>query len=65
VPAATLKAAFAASGYRHQRIDRALTRYLAAGLMRKSGTHKHETYALTLSGEQHAAALVRHLSGPR
>ncbi len=65
VPAARLRAALAASGHRLKRPDRALTPYLTAGLVRKGGRHKHETYALTAPGSQRAAALVTHLAPRR
>lgn len=65
VPAVHLRAALPGSGHRLKRPDRALTPYLAAGLVRKGGRHKHETYALTARGAQHAAALVRHLAPRR
>ena len=61
VPAARLKAALAASGHRPKRLDRAIAQHLAAGLVRKGGHHKHETYALTTPGCQHATALARKL----
>ncbi|MGD0945972.1 MAG: hypothetical protein ABSA52_00960 [Candidatus Binatia bacterium] len=50
VPATRLKAALAASGHRPKRLDRVLAPHLAAGLVSKSGRHRHETYALTISG---------------
>jgi hypothetical protein len=62
VPATRLKAALAASGHRPKRLDRVLASYLAAGLVLKGGRHRHERYALTMSGRQHAAALARRLS---
>lgn len=62
VPAARLNAALAASGHRLKRPGRVLTSYVAAGLVRRGGRHKHETYALTLPGAQHAAALVKRLA---
>jgi hypothetical protein len=65
VPAARLRAALAASGHRLKRPDRALTPHLIAGLVRKGGRHKHETYALTTPGSQRAAALVRRLAPSR
>jgi hypothetical protein len=61
VPAARLKAALLASGHRPKRLDRAIAPHVAAGLVRKGGRHKHETYALTTPGCQHAAALARKL----
>lgn len=62
VPAVRLRAAVAASSYRVQRLDRALTQYIAAGLLQKAGRYQHTTYALTASGAQRAAALVRRLT---
>ncbi len=61
VPAVRLRAAVAGSGLRLQRLDRVLRRYLSAGLVRRGGRRKQPTYALTPSGAQHGAALVRYL----
>jgi len=60
VPAIRLRAALEASGHPVRRVDRILAPYLSAGFVRKAGRHKHETYALTLTGAQRAAALARH-----
>lgn len=57
VPATRLKAALAASGHRPKRLDRVIAPHLAAGLVSKSGRHRHATYALTISGRQHAGSL--------
>ncbi len=65
VPAARLHAALAASGHRLKRPGRVLTSYVEAGLVRKGGRHKHETYTLTLPGSQRAAALVKHFASGR
>jgi len=65
VPATRLKAALAASGHRPKRLDRVLAPHLAAGLVLKGGRHRHETYALTMPGRQHAAALARRLCEQR
>ena len=61
-PAVRLRAALAASGYRVRRVDRALGRYVLAGLVCKAGRHKHETYSLTAPGTRHAAVLARQLA---
>ncbi len=65
VPATRLKASLAASGYRPTRFDRALAPHIAAGLIRKNGSHMHESYALTTAGDQRVAALLSQLSSPR
>ncbi len=61
VPARRLQAALAASGHRPKRIGRTLAPHIAAGWVRKGGSHKHETYALTGPGQAHAATLARQL----
>ena len=61
VHAARLQAAMTASGYRLKRLDRALARYLGAGLLRKGGRRKRAIYAVSTQGERHAVAVVRHL----
>ena len=65
VPATRLKAAFAASRYRMQRVDRALAPHMASDWVRRSGRHTHQTYFLTTTGCQHAAALARQLARQR
>jgi hypothetical protein len=60
IPAVRLRAALVASGHRLRRVDRVLAPAVRAGLVRKGGGHKHETYALTAPGARRAAFLVRH-----
>lgn len=62
VPTVRLQTAVAASGHRVQRLDRALMRYISAGLIQKGGRYKRVTYGLTASGAQRADALVRRLT---
>lgn len=63
VAPARLDAAFTASGRRLKRVDRAIARHLATGLIRRGGPHKHPTYTLTVTGQQRAVALARQLAG--
>ncbi len=57
--AVRLRTALAASGCRPRRMDRSLAPYVVAGLIRKGGSHKHETYALTAAGTRRAVLLAR------
>ncbi len=50
-----LQAALQASGLRFGRLDHILTKFLAAGIIIKVGSRRHERYALSVRGRQRAA----------
>ena len=62
LPGVRLKALLAACDLHPTRIDRVMAPYLASRLVRKSGRHTHEVYALTAAGREYAAALARQLA---
>ncbi len=65
VPRSAFQAALAASGCRVARLDKVLQRHLDEGRIRRAGTRARTFFALTLPGEERAAALVREFYVPK